>query len=543
MLSVSDRLPHQVPVNEMTDVMRVRVDAKKKPLQRNSWVRIRRNDEYKDDLAQVVDLDNDAKRARVRLIPRLRVYVTRGLDDDDTGARTMRPPAKLFIPEEIERFGGECSQSTRNGRKHFNYDGNEFEDGLLLKYYSVRNLRWGDEISPSLAEFERFKAGLGEHAEEELLAAVQSTDLAPKESFAPGDIVKVRENSDLKHIVGVVQSINGSTGAVVIMPTSTDGLFKEKLFKNGLSFQPEQLQKWFKMGDHVKVVGGTRHVGETGLIVRVGRTAVTEGTERRAAAPDQLYIFSDLTQMEIVVPAAHVQECSDVSSGLETLGQYQLHDLVTLDRTGAGVIIKVEHSSFKVLSTTNEELAIDHAQMGRKKSSRGAVTLGADQKKLEANSPVNIIEGAHKGQAGIVKHVFKSFLFVHDVKRKEQSGIMCVRSRQCVLADGSDFKPTVQGYESSGSEMDDGGGGGGRTSFVPQSPSHSGASAFGQAIGGFGGGGAFGSGFGDDGGRGKGKGGGRGGGRGRGLGMGPCARAPWRQQRLRWRRRVVAWRR
>lgn len=52
MLSVFDRLPHQVPVNEMTDVMRVRVDAKKKPLQRNSWVRIRRNDEYKDDLAE-----------------------------------------------------------------------------------------------------------------------------------------------------------------------------------------------------------------------------------------------------------------------------------------------------------------------------------------------------------------------------------------------------------------------------------------------------------------------------------------------------------
>ena len=100
----------QVPVNEMTDVMRVRVDAKKKPLQRNSWVRVRRNDEYKDDLAQVVELDNDGTRARVRLIPRLRVYVTRGLDDDDAGARTMRPPAKLFNPEEVESFGGEFSQ-------------------------------------------------------------------------------------------------------------------------------------------------------------------------------------------------------------------------------------------------------------------------------------------------------------------------------------------------------------------------------------------------------------------------------------------------
>ena len=63
---------------------------------------------------------------------------------------------------------------------------------------------------------------------------------------------------------------------------------------------------------------------------------------------DHLYIFSDLTQAEIVVPAAHVQECTDVSSGLENLGQYALHDMVTVDRTQAGVIIKVEHSSFKV---------------------------------------------------------------------------------------------------------------------------------------------------------------------------------------------------
>jgi transcription elongation factor SPT5 len=377
--------------------MRVRVDAKKKPLQRNSWVRIRRNDEYKDDLAQVVDLDNDAKRARVRLIPRLRVYVTRGLDDDDTGARTMRPPAKLFIPEEIERFGGECSQSTRNGRKHFNYDGNEFEDGLLLKYYSVRNLRWGDEISPSLAEFERFKAGLGEHAEEELLAAVQSTDLAPKESFAPGDIVKVRENSDLKHIVGVVQSINGSTGAVVIMPTSTDGLFKEKLFKNGLSFQPEQLQKWFKMGDHVKVVGGTRHVGETGLIVRVGRTAVTEGTERRAAAPDQLYIFSDLTQMEIVVPAAHVERwrAGGVQQRLDGSGREAVHAAHRGNVAGSGLIAEkdVVHEA---LHSAEVGAAARRAGAQRCREKAGVKGVVEDARLLDG--------AAHHGEGILVLH-------------------------------------------------------------------------------------------------------------------------------------------
>ena len=49
--------------------------------------------------------------------------------------------------------------------------------------------------------------------------------------------------------------------------------------------------------------------------------------------------------------AADVQECADVSVGLERLGSYELYDLVLLDRTSAGVIVKVEHSSFKARAT------------------------------------------------------------------------------------------------------------------------------------------------------------------------------------------------
>ena len=47
---------------------------------------------------------------------------------------------------------------------------------------------------------------------------------------------------------------------------------------------------------------------------------------------------------------------ADVSAGLETLGQYALYDLVTHERTQAAVVVKVEHSSFKLLNTSNEEV-------------------------------------------------------------------------------------------------------------------------------------------------------------------------------------------
>ena len=121
---------------------------------------------------------------------------------------------------------------------------------------------------------------------------------------------------------------------------------RHKALADALSFPAELLVKFFKMGDHVKVVGGSNHVGETGMVIRVGEAK--DGSSKDAAGDTTLYIFSDLSQSEFSVRSTDVQECADVSAGLERLGSYELYDLVLLDRTSAGVIVKVEHSSFKV---------------------------------------------------------------------------------------------------------------------------------------------------------------------------------------------------
>ena len=43
------------------------------------------------------------------------------------------------------------------------------------------------------------------------------------------------------------------------------------------------------------------------------------------------------------------------------MGEY---DLVTVDRTQAAIVVKVEHSSFKLLSTVNERSALGHGGRG-----------------------------------------------------------------------------------------------------------------------------------------------------------------------------------
>ena len=103
-----------------------------------------------------------------------------------------------------------------------------------------------------------------------------------------------------------------------------------------------------------------------------------------------------------------------------------------------------------------------------------SVTLDIRQaKRLEVNSPVRILDGPHRDKQGIIKHIFKSFVFVHDAREKEHSGIMVARSRQCALADGSLARPTVQGYDvagMNGAEQPDTPAAG-APGFVPQSPS------------------------------------------------------------------------
>lgn len=70
--------------------------------------------------------------------------------------------------------------------------------------------------------------------------------------------------------------------------------------------------KAFKSSDHVKVTDG-HFTGETGLVVKI------DG--------DVIHVVSDLTLKEIKVKASDLQLASDVSSGMDSLGQFGLHDL------------------------------------------------------------------------------------------------------------------------------------------------------------------------------------------------------------------------
>ena len=82
-------------------------------------------------------------------------------------------------------------------------------------------------------------------------------------------------------MLNVSQTIAPGGATVTMLPNHA-------ALREPLSFPVELLHKFFKMGDHVKVIGGARHVGETGLVVRVGRGAEREAGGLRDATASVL---------------------------------------------------------------------------------------------------------------------------------------------------------------------------------------------------------------------------------------------------------------
>lgn len=402
-----------VPIKEMTDVLKVvRGTANLKSKQ---WVRLKRG-VFKDDLAQIDYVEPSQNQVHVKLIPRIDYTKLRGVlrgqrKDPEKRKRYRRPPQKLFDVNAVRGIGGEVSadgdflifESNRYSRK-----------GFLFKNF-VMSAIVAEGVKPALAELEKF-----EEAPEGIeidVGARPSGEAGHK--LAPGDLVQVAEG-ELVHLQGKVIKVEGSK--VTMMPKHED-------LKDPLEFPAHELKKWFHMGDHVKVISG-QYEGDTGLIVRVEE--------------HEVLLFSDLTMHELNILPRDLQLCTDMATGVDSLGQFQFSDLVQIDPQSVGVIVRLERESFQVLNMHGKVVLMKHSAVTKKRENRMAVALDAKNNNIHVKDIVKVIDGSHSGRQGEIKHLYRSFAFLHSRMMTENGGIFVCRTRHLSMAGGSRTSNSAQ---------------------------------------------------------------------------------------------------
>ncbi|KAB8265854.1 transcription elongation factor Spt5 [Aspergillus pseudonomiae] len=413
-----------VPVREMPDLLRVQ---KSEELLPGGWVRIKRG-KYQNDLAQIEEVETNGLAVTVRLVPRLDY----GLNED-TGAPFMdpkrkrpgtnpavaRPPQRLFSEAEAKKKHGKYLSATSGlGGKSWSYLGETYIDGFLIKDMKVQHLITKN-VSPRLEEVTMFARGSEDGTANLDLASLAETlkNSTAEDSYLPGDPVEVFRGEQQ----GLIGRTTSTRGDIVTLQVTEGDLAGQHI-----DAPVKSLRKRFREGDHVKVIGGSRYQDELGMVVQVKDDTVT--------------LLSDMSMQEITVFSKDLRLSAE--TGVDgKLGMFDVHDLVQLDAATVACIVKVDRESLRVLDQNGSIRTILPTQVTNKITPRrDAVATDRNGAEIRHGDTVREVYGEQRN--GVILHIHRSFLFLHNKAQAENSGITVVRTTNVVTVSAKGGRST-----------------------------------------------------------------------------------------------------
>ncbi|EGO55155.1 hypothetical protein NEUTE1DRAFT_85268 [Neurospora tetrasperma FGSC 2508] len=397
---------HLVEIKDMPDLLRV---IKTPNLEPGAWVRLKKPAKHVGDLAQVIDVTENGLEARVRFIPRLDY----GVRDDPVfqadgkrkrpGVPGPRPPQRLFSEAEARKRHPRYLQGNPQTNS-WNYNGDDFENGFQVKDIKIQQLEVKD-VNPTLEEVTKFASGAEDGTENLDLKALAATlkDSAKSVAYVPGDIIEVYEGEQ-QGVIGKATNVQGDI--VTLQVTEGD------LAGRTIDVPNKGLRKRFRIGDHVKVIGGSRFRDEVGMVVKI--------------VDDRVTLLTDQTNTEITVFSKDLREASDIG-GQGSLGQYSLLDLVQLDATTVGCIVKVDRESVVVLDQNGDTKQVQPSQITNKLPKR-KFAVAADRNGSEIRLDDVVREYGGQQRQGKIIHIHRSYIFLHTTTTNENAGVFVTRA-------------------------------------------------------------------------------------------------------------------
>ncbi|KAK2792661.1 transcription elongation factor spt5 [Onygenales sp. PD_12] len=400
-----------ISVKEMPDLLRV---SKSEELLPGGWVRIKRG-RYQGDLAQIEEVETNGLDVTVRLVPRLEY----GLNEDSgapngdvkrkrpggANSAVARPPQRPFSEAEAKKRHAKYLTATSGlGGKTWNYLGDTYVDGFLIKDMKVQHLITKN-VNPQLDEVTKFARGADDGTANLDLAALAASlkNTTSEDSYLPGDTVEVF-GGEQQGVVGRTISTRGDIVSLKVTQGELEGQIIDVPIKG--------LRKRFQEGDHVKVIGGSRFRDELGMVVRI--------------KDDRVTLLSDMSMQEITVFSKDLREAAD--AGVDgKLGMYDVHDLVQLDQSTVGCIIKLDRESMRVLDQNGSIRNVLPSQvMNKIPPRRNAVSTDRNGSEIRTGDTVREVTGEQR--MGTILHIHRSFLFLNNKVAGDNAGIIVTRA-------------------------------------------------------------------------------------------------------------------
>ncbi|ODV64724.1 hypothetical protein HYPBUDRAFT_130663 [Hyphopichia burtonii NRRL Y-1933] len=401
-----------VPVREYPDLLK-QVKSSDVELVPGIYVRISRG-KYKGDLAIVDNLSENGLDVRCKLVPRLDYGRNDEITKDGKVVKSkIKPIPRLFNELEARTYDGEHLQPGRGSRSYI-YRGEEYNEGFLFKDFKLQYIQTKD-VHPRLEELDRFQTGNNEEDGLDLAAVAASlknknnNESGQKSAFQPGDKVEIRRGEQAKTVGKVLTS---SLNEISILVTNSGD---PKFVNQQLTVPSNDLRKVFAPGDHVKVIEG-KHSEETGLVIKIDN--------------DSVVLLSDQTNEDVRVFANYLIKATDASLSTDVFGgMYDIKDLVQLNASTVGVIVKAEKGLFGIITSDGRLISVKPSGIAAKLklSRREQIATDKNGSTIKIGDTVREVLGEKKRE-GAILHIYKNSLFISSHDIIENLGIFVTNS-------------------------------------------------------------------------------------------------------------------
>uniref|UniRef100_A0AC35UFR7 DRB sensitivity-inducing factor large subunit n=1 Tax=Rhabditophanes sp. KR3021 TaxID=114890 RepID=A0AC35UFR7_9BILA len=394
------------------------IAMKKSVLVAGGFVRFS-NTLYRDDLAEIIETNENSGKVLLRLVPRIDYSRQRSGKDIDNGLdskanskrKFTRIPKALFNQKRIKNCGGQVFPEG----DYTMFENNMYKHGFLYKWFNVMNI-YSLGVIPSIDEIKMFKVVPGRAVDDGFERKRMEFEYM---KYQVGEKVIIR-SGELSGSKGVIFDIRNQH--LSIKPINVG----QAVTKN-LVVKSSNVSKYFDIGDHVKCECGK--VLDSGIVVKASDRT------------DTIIFLSDLTRDHVEVLANECLISGHVSAGVDSCGKFSYLDFVKIDVNTVGVIIKITGPTLLILNQHNETVEKTPTQLMDLYDGKHCKTFDSARNQIQMGSQISVIQGSFvKNKNGEENHssvevacVFKNFIFARDKSRLENSGFFVVRQKQIVL--------------------------------------------------------------------------------------------------------------
>ena len=116
-------------------------------------------------------------------------------------------------------------------------------------------------------------------------------------------------------------------------------------------------------------------------------------------------------------------------------------DFFIISQNTVGVIIRLEKETFRVLTMHNKTINVNQSSITKRKPNKFAAALDSENRTMNVNDIVKVVDGTNRGQQGQVKYLYRHFAFIYSKSYSENGGYFVATAKQLLLASNHKTAP------------------------------------------------------------------------------------------------------